>query len=129
MSIEGHRQGHFLTLFFLQVLYILCLYEAQISGERLQDHWSSGLFQFLFQGLKFVVLNTDESDGKGLYWVAVFVPYPGPLEFFDPLGESPETYKNYFKYWLESNGRSYMRNERICRSYGTTTCGEFCVYY
>ena len=23
---------------------ILCLYEAQISGERLQDHWSSGLF-------------------------------------------------------------------------------------
>ena len=41
MSIEGHRQGHFLTLFF-QVLYILCLYEAQISGERLQGHWSSG---------------------------------------------------------------------------------------
>ena len=40
MSIEG--QGHFLTLFF-QVLYILCLYEAHISGERLQDHWSSGL--------------------------------------------------------------------------------------
>ena len=30
-----------MTLFF-QVLYILCLYEAQISGERLQDHWSSG---------------------------------------------------------------------------------------
>ena len=34
MSIEG--QGHFLTLFF-QVLYTLCLYEAQISGERLQS--------------------------------------------------------------------------------------------
>ena len=31
-----------MTLFF-QVLYILCLYEAQISGERLQDHWSSGI--------------------------------------------------------------------------------------
>ena len=46
MSIEGHRQAHFLTLFF-QVLYILCLYEAQISGERLQDHWSSGLFHAL----------------------------------------------------------------------------------
>ena len=24
-------------------LYVVCLYEAQISGERLQDHWSSGL--------------------------------------------------------------------------------------
>ena len=42
MSIEGHCQGHFLTLFF-QVLYILCVYEAQISGERLQDNWSSGI--------------------------------------------------------------------------------------
>ena len=33
--------GHFLTLFF-QVLYVLCFYQVQISGERLQDHWSSG---------------------------------------------------------------------------------------
>ena len=23
----------------------MCLYNAQISGERLQDHWSSGLFR------------------------------------------------------------------------------------
>ena len=51
------------------------------------------LFQFLFQGPKFVVLNQDESDGKGLHLVVVFVPYSGPLEFFDPFGESPETYK------------------------------------
>ena len=84
------------------------------------------LFQFLFQGPQFVVLKQDESDGKGLPWVAVFVPYSGPLEFFDPFGESPETYKNYFKYWLESIG---SRNERRCQSYCTTTCGEFCVYY
>ena len=27
---------------FIQVVYVLCLYWAQISGERLQDHWSSG---------------------------------------------------------------------------------------
>ena len=24
------------------ILYVLCIYKAQISGERLQDHWSSG---------------------------------------------------------------------------------------
>ena len=35
MSIEG--QSHFLTLFFSQVLYVLCFFKAQISGERLQD--------------------------------------------------------------------------------------------
>ena len=27
---------------FIKFLYVLCLYKAQISGERLQDHWSSG---------------------------------------------------------------------------------------
>ena len=27
-----------------KVLFVLCFYKAQISGERLQDHWSSGLF-------------------------------------------------------------------------------------
>ena len=27
---------------FNKVLYVLCLYKAKISGECLQDHWSSG---------------------------------------------------------------------------------------
>ena len=31
------------SVIFIQVLYVLCLYKAQISGERFQDHWSSGL--------------------------------------------------------------------------------------
>ena len=36
MSIEG--QGHFFTIYFPGFV----LYYAKISGERLQDHWSSG---------------------------------------------------------------------------------------
>ena len=47
MSIEGHRQGHFLTLFFSRFCNILCLYAAQISGERLQDHRSSSLLDHM----------------------------------------------------------------------------------
>ena len=39
MSIEG--QGHFFTIYFPGFV----LYLAKISGERLQDHWSSGLEQ------------------------------------------------------------------------------------
>ena len=39
MSIEG--QGHFFTIYFPG--FVCCvLYLARISGERLQDHWSSG---------------------------------------------------------------------------------------
>ena len=40
MSIEG--QGHFLTIYFPGFVCFV-LYYAKISGECLQDHWSSGL--------------------------------------------------------------------------------------
>ena len=44
MSIEG--QGHFFTIYFPGFVCFV-LYKAKISGERLQDHWSSGLTIFL----------------------------------------------------------------------------------
>ena len=53
MSIEG--QGHFFTIYFPGFVCFV-LYLAKISGERLQDHWSSGLefggkyFQKYFRG-------------------------------------------------------------------------------
>ena len=43
MSIEG--QGHFLTIYFPGFVCFV-LYKATISGERLQDHWSSGLWGY-----------------------------------------------------------------------------------
>ena len=39
MSIEG--QGQFFTIYFPGFVCFV-LYLAKISGERLQDHWSSG---------------------------------------------------------------------------------------
>ena len=44
MSIEG--QGHFFTIYFPGFVCFV-LYLAKISGERLQDHWSSGLILVL----------------------------------------------------------------------------------
>ena len=40
-SIEG--QGHFFTIYFSGFVCFV-LYLAKISGERLQDHWSSGSY-------------------------------------------------------------------------------------
>ena len=40
VSIEG--QDHFFTIYFPGFVCFV-LYWAKISGERLQDHWSSGL--------------------------------------------------------------------------------------
>ena len=44
MSIEG--QGHFFTIYFPGFVCFV-LYKAKISGERLQDHWSSGFMMQL----------------------------------------------------------------------------------
>ena len=43
MGIEG--QGHFFTIYFPGFVCFV-LYLAKISGERLQDHWSSGSLLF-----------------------------------------------------------------------------------
>ena len=40
VSIEG--QVHFFTIYFPDIVCFV-LYKAKISGERLQDHWSSGM--------------------------------------------------------------------------------------
>ena len=54
---------------FNQVLYDLCFYLAQITGECLQDHWSSGLnldqsfFYFLFL-LQVISLDVNLSAQK-----------------------------------------------------------------
>ena len=45
MSIEG--QGHFFTIYFPGFVCFV-LYLAKISGERLQDHWSSGFILSIF---------------------------------------------------------------------------------
>ena len=37
-----NNQGQGLHSHFIKDLYVVCLYKAQISGECLQDHWSSG---------------------------------------------------------------------------------------
>lgn len=87
------------------------------------------IFQFPFQGPQFIVFNTDESGTEGSHWVAMFVPFSGPIEFFDPLGRRPESYQSYFRDWLISSAKSYMRNEWRYQDYGTPTCGEFCVYF
>ena len=51
MSIEG--QGRFFTLFFPGFVCFVH-YLDKISGERLQDHWSSGLFQVVLMFCLFI---------------------------------------------------------------------------
>ena len=58
MSIEG--QGHFFTIYFPGFVCFV-LYSAKISGERLQDHWSSSLFCFVGAASSFDLLHDVEA--------------------------------------------------------------------
>ena len=71
MSIEG--QGHFFTIYFPGFVCFV-LYPAKISGEHLQDHWSSGyltdknsgekqcchFLSAVFHLILFIVVGNDE---------------------------------------------------------------------
>ena len=61
MSIEG--QGHFFTIYFPGFVCFV-LYLAKISGERLQDHWSSGIVVVL---LIPSLLGVPDSEMEGIY--------------------------------------------------------------
>ena len=53
MSIEGQR--HFFTIYFPGFVCFV-LYKAKILGERLRDHWSSGLIRFRTLGYSIFVI-------------------------------------------------------------------------
>ena len=66
MSIEG--QGHFFTIYFPGFVCFV-LYLAKISGERLQDHWSSGSYK----GVKRILCVHDTDIILCIH--CVFVPF------------------------------------------------------
>ena len=72
MSIEG--QGNFFTIYFPGFVCFV-LYLDKISGERLQDHWSSGchLIHNVYEKLKHVcvVYDTDAYAKGGLFVIMV----------------------------------------------------------
>ena len=63
MSIDG--QGHFFTIYFPGFVCFV-LYWAKISGERLQDYWSSGFrrFKTVLQKKKPVLNDHSKEDNR-----------------------------------------------------------------
>jgi hypothetical protein len=75
---------------------------------------------------KFVIANTDTSDGPGKHWVTFYFPKQGPYEFFDSLGKKPNDYNVGFetvltnKFWMVCDPIQDTKSD---------TCGLYCVYY
>ncbi len=56
------------------------------------------------------IVNTDDSDGKGLHWVAQYFPIEQPAEFFDSLGRHPARYG--METYLSDHIPSYLYNTK-----------------
>lgn len=66
------------------------------------------------------VINTDPSFKSGRHWIALYVDERQVWELFDSLG------RNHYPF-LTDNIRE--RNKEIWQPLGSSTCGEFCVFF
>jgi hypothetical protein len=78
---------------------------------------------------KAYVANVDKSNKPGSHWIAFWFDSPSHGEFFDSLGQSPETYTFSFVSFLTNNCSKWTCNERILQSPFSSVCGHFCIYY
>ena len=75
---------------------------------------------------RFVISNTDISQGPGEHWVTFYFPKRGPHEFFDSLGQMPEDYAIGFEKILN---KKYLKNAGQLQQSTSNVCGLYWVYY
>jgi hypothetical protein len=75
------------------------------------------------------IVNTDTCDCGGSHWVAFHFPLVALAEFFDSLGNAPETYHCHFANVLIVNGPQYYYCWSRIQPNDTDTCGLYCLYY
>jgi hypothetical protein len=78
---------------------------------------------------KAYVANVDRSNMPGSHWIAFWFASPSHGEFFDSLGQSPETYTFSFVSFLTNNCSKWTCNDRILQSPFSSVCGHFCIYF
>ena len=75
---------------------------------------------------RFVISNTDTSQGPGQHWVTFYFPKRGPFEFFDSLGHMPDYYNVGFEKILN---KKYLKNVGQLQQSTSNVCGLYCAYY
>ena len=70
------------------------------------------------------VANTDPISRQGSHWVAVYIPSPRTLEFFDSFGRHPITLGFSFP-----NSIRILHNTIQIQADSSGVCGEHCVRF
>lgn len=103
-----------------QILKDLPIFGGVLASDQLPSYDEQDL-------KKLYILNTDPSTKPGKHWVAIYINKTP--EFFDSLGRKPSAYNKNFEYFLINHGPEYYHNCKRIQNYGTSLCGEYCVYY
>lgn len=74
------------------------------------------------------IVNTDECQKERTHWTAFHCPAHGPCEFFDSLGNPPETYQIRFRNVLISNGPNLKYMTDGNQPQESDTCGLYCIF-
>ena len=75
---------------------------------------------------RFVISNTDTSQGRVKHWVTFYFPECGSYEFFNSLGHMPEKFAVRFEKILN---KKYLKNVGQLQQSTSNMCGLYCAYY
>lgn len=73
------------------------------------------------------ILNIDDSGGPGIHWCLAFFNQNNECDFFDPLGNPPDTY-NFHHALFEKCSQINFNHDTVQAS-NSSTCGHHCVFF
>jgi hypothetical protein len=73
------------------------------------------------------VINTDNSNGPGEHWLAVYYDSSGYCTFFDSFARSPNDF--HLDEFLNKTSNGWEQNTMRLQDINSVTCGYYCVYF
>jgi hypothetical protein len=73
------------------------------------------------------VKNTDNSNGPGEHWLAVYYDSSGYCTFFDSFARSPNDF--HLDEFLNKTSNGWEQNTMRLQDINSATCGYYCVYF
>lgn len=74
-----------------------------------------------------IIINTDNSRGPGIHWIAIWLPKRGKIEYFDSFGYPPLNIE--ISHFINLNGKQFIYNNYQIQSNQSSSCGKFCVIF
>lgn len=76
-----------------------------------------------------IVVNTDDSNHKGMHWLAIFKKRFCEVEFFDSFAMPISFYSPFIKSFVKRFSKRFLHNNIQLQSNYSNMCGQFCCFY